>query len=1166
MGSSLESAAELIARSVAPLASALEASDAEVLGFVAALGWTLPSVPPGLTDLSSASAGLTQALAALDATALNAESGDATDDDVLLALGAVLLSVTALAVAIQQLPDKLRAQLPQAYLDATGIADHIVDRLFDYVTSSIVQARYPITYNLLFFLGLVDETDEDEDAAHFQPPFVLRELHWERLSLLLTDPGQLMRDVYGWGAPDLNADRLFEALLRLSLQLMVPAEIRYPSDAAVAAIAPGVPVSPDDGAGPMLAVPVISVDGLTVWLALFPVPKADPADIQALALTLLVSGDFSAAVPLTPNLVLSADAAADLSTGIALVLHPGQPPSLVANMEAASTPVASGQVALGLTYSHPDAQGVSLLSLDGGSRVEVQKISVRGGGAGGSSGGFDAFVELSLAGGKVVIATDQTDGFLAKILPPDGVEVDFEFGLGWSKARGVYFQGAAGLEADIGLHATVGPFELDALHLAITAAAAGLALETSVTGKGVLGPVTASVERIGLAASLAFGPGNLGPAGASVVFKPPSGLGIVVDAGPVTGGGFITFDPPNGRYSGGIELKIEDIVVKAYGLLDTKLPDGTRGFSFLIIITAEFTPIQLGFGFTLMGVGGLAGINRTMVLDALQAGFRAHAISSILFPDIHNAQKIISDLRTIFPPAEGRYVFGPMVEIGWGTPTLVSAQIGVVLEVPAPIRLAILGLITAALPEDAGEDTVVVIHLEVLGTVDFGLKKLAVDASIYDSRIAAFSLSGDMALRLNWGDDALFVFSMGGLHPQFPPPPAFPKLRRLTLSIGDGDNPRLALQTYLAVTSNTVQFGADLELQAAYGGFSVHGYLAFDALFVISPFSFTTDMRAGVDVRYHGASLCGISLDFTLTGPTPWTYHGTATLHFLFFSVSAGIQGSFGGGTATPLSAEPVLDPLVKALNDARSWSAVLPGGATRGVSFLAQKPDDASIYVHPMGQLTVRQSVVPLFTPITRFGSARPSDGDEFDLQGATLTPGGGPATPVTTAQVTDSFARAQYEDMDDGQKLAAQSYEPFSSGLTLGEATVAAGPVSSLDVHYDTQIIDDVFRPARSGPRYRMPLGLQDALDRQGAGALSPVLSSGNARYLVPGLVSPVRTLTPGFVVTSVDDLTVRYDITGGVATTQLGASTQLAAHLARHPEDAGSLQVMPAHEVTP
>ena len=36
-------------------------------------------------------------------------------------------------------------------------------------------------------------------------------------------------------------------------------------------------------------------------------------------------------------------------------------------------------------------------------------------------------------------------------------------------------------------------------------------------------------------------------------------------------------------------------------------------------------------------------------------------------------------------------MFGPMLEIGWGTPTLITLEIGVILEVPDPVRIALLG-------------------------------------------------------------------------------------------------------------------------------------------------------------------------------------------------------------------------------------------------------------------------------------------------------------------------------------------------------------------------------------------------------------------------------------------------------------------------------------------
>ena len=79
-----------------------------------------------------------------------------------------------------------------------------------------------------------------------------------------------------------------------------------------------------------------------------------------------------------------------------------------------------------------------------------------------------------------------------------------------------------------------------------------------------------------------------------------------------TGGGFLRYIEAEERYEGMLELEYEEeISLKAIGLLTTRLPDGRPGFSLLIIITAEFNPIQLGLGFTLNGVGGLLGLNRT---------------------------------------------------------------------------------------------------------------------------------------------------------------------------------------------------------------------------------------------------------------------------------------------------------------------------------------------------------------------------------------------------------------------------------------------------------------------------------------------------------------------------------------------------------------------------
>lgn len=72
------------------------------------------------------------------------------------------------------------------------------------------------------------------------------------------------------------------------------------------------------------------------------------------------------------------------------------------------------------------------------------------------------------------------------------------------------------------------------------------------------------------------------------------------------------------------------------------------------------------------------------------------------------------------------------------------------------------------------EAALVVVNVDIVGTVDFERAEASVDASLRDSRIAAFALTGDLAMRASWGERPSFVLAAGGFHPRFQPPPDFP--------------------------------------------------------------------------------------------------------------------------------------------------------------------------------------------------------------------------------------------------------------------------------------------------------------------------------------------------------------------------------------------------------
>src|SRR5262249_28862027 len=291
----------------------------------------------------------------------------------------------------------------------------------------------------------------------------------------------------------------------------------------------------------------------------------------------------------------------------------------------------------------------------------------------------DAFAELEVKGLRFVFKPDGADGFIAAILPADGFSIGGDLAVGISHRSGFYFRGTSNLEVQIPVREQVGPVDIEGLSVSAAPSGGNLPVSLGASFKAGLGPITAVVDRIGLTALFSGRPdhdGNLGPVDVSLAFKPPTVAGLTVAAGVVSGGGFLSFDSARGEYAGALELEFADLVqLKAIGLISTRMPDGSSGFSLLVIITAEFgSGIQLGLGFTLLAVGGLLGLNRGMNLQALTEGVRTGAIESVMFPRdvIANAPRILSDLNAFFPPEQGTFLIGPLAKIGWGTPPLVT--------------------------------------------------------------------------------------------------------------------------------------------------------------------------------------------------------------------------------------------------------------------------------------------------------------------------------------------------------------------------------------------------------------------------------------------------------------------------------------------------------------
>ncbi|MDQ6698637.1 MAG: hypothetical protein M3Z36_00445, partial [Acidobacteriota bacterium] len=795
----------LLRRMVGPLDSGDPATGLKAL--IADLGWTLPDpVPPALLGLKDSVVSLAQKTDHLT-TLVASGAGDGD----LLAAGAEVVAALVNAVnTIGALPGALSAQLPPGFVAATNFPNLFAQRLFGtLIVDGLLQAL-PLEANIVRVLGLIEIANLPADAGRFQPAFKLRAIHWDRLGMLLSDPVRIMHDAYGWGSSAINLEPLHDALFSLSFALGFPGVYDFPSPGLLKTIAPGV-VNPQPDRSFQLTLFDFGVVKATALLTT--VPKASPGETQGIAIALVTAGSLDKLqIPLSADLTLGLSATIDASAGVALILRPGQALQLIANYDGPASPVTSGELAAGVTYERLDGEDpFRILTLPGGSRIEARQAHFSGGLTRAKNGNLNPSFEVGLKKGKFVLSTANADGFLSKILPGDGVNVEFELAVGWSRDLGVYVEGTAGLSISIPLHVSLGPFSLEWLFLDAGLAGGALGLTAAISGKGELGPLAASVDHIGLKAITTFPPngGNLGPANVEFAFKPPNGIGLSMDAGVVKGGGFLYIDTEHGEYAGALELVLADFLsLAAIGLITTKMPDGSNGFSLLIIITADFGPgIQLGFGFTLLAVGGLLGLNRTVLLQPLMDGIRSDAIESIMFPKnvVANAMRIISDLRAIFPPRDGTFLIGPMLKLGWGEPTLISLALGVIVEIPG--NIAILGVLKLALPAD--DVAVIKIQVNFAGAIEFDKSRLYFFAALYDSHVLFITIEGEMGVLFAWGNDANFVVSIGGFHPQFSPPPLpFPSPRRIEVDIINESFARIRCDGYFAVTSNTVQFGS----------------------------------------------------------------------------------------------------------------------------------------------------------------------------------------------------------------------------------------------------------------------------------------------------------------------------------------------------------------------
>lgn len=674
----------------------------------------------------------------------------------------------------------------------------------------------------------------------------------------------------------------------------------------------------------------------------------------------------------------------------------------------------------------------------------------------GTVDGFTAGVFVAVKDFEMVLKLRQND-FFATFLKDD-ISAKFDLPVAYDYLKGFKMDGGYSFHLDIDCdNKEIGSLKLNSLGIDLGSVKDDLGtlqLQAVPSFSIQLGDsVTMSFDKLGVGMDLnvaklnSSGNYSIGDFDPDFSFKFPEGIGVAIDCSVVKGSALIGYDDVKKELFGAMELTI----IEKFGVSALLMMTFGDNFSMVAMLSARFSPgIPLGLGFSLTAVGGMLGLHRMLDYDAIRQAVHSGTLESVFF--VEDVMKHIGDMRKaaekIFPAKRDQFFVGLLGQISYEP--VVRCSFGLMFQMPDPLSVIIVGTSTVAIQ---GTD-IIRINVAFSGEIDFK-KGLQFDASLYDSQIVGLRLEGDMAFRLFWGGPVKgFLMSIGGFHPAYKPEEAMhvSDMRRLSMKL-DYSLLKVGLETYLAITSNTFQIGARLDITVGWKQFGLTGYAGFDALFQFDPFMFMFDIVAGMAVMIGKARILSVDLALSLSGPRPWHAKGKAEFSFLLIPVKVKFDISWGGKQQQlPSKQIEVLPLLVEQINDHHNWMIDEGCRFDSDVILIAEKEEKTKdenqmkpMLLTPNGELSFSQSAVPMELEMELCNNAVPTDYSEIVLDQVVLNNKSYEIINLSErnnkdklknaiGQTTDTdFAPALFTLMDNDEKLNSPSYVKYPCGFVM-------------------------------------------------------------------------------------------------------------------------------------
>jgi hypothetical protein len=1040
---------------VAPLREAVS-SPASFQRFLYRLGWKVADLPKAWSDLVA------------EVEVIIAEAEALKDQPGLGKAKKLLEKIKKLHGSIKGI-----SKPPAGPSNATQFLLETGERIFEILLIDYLASEQPFMYQFCRAAGIiVPEFNGSEGERH---AFIRQEVMWSRIPEVIENPNRIPEYVYGWGTDDLDFDLIAEHLLELLHLLLIPVYLEKLSlDLGLKFLEQKEQDAPRTQLAVVAPLVILNVgdEDVIIGLSVMDAPAVGDKKPGIIIRPYLPTEITISPLRIREDINLSIQAGSNVPILFGFVIRPGLLEVAYPNKDGALP-----QTGFGIGVEYTPSKPSIILGDENESRLEMKGASISFGLK--MAGDLELLFKADVKDLTLHLVPSEGDSFINKLLNGKAQKLPIPFGFEWSNKTGLTFTGAKGLVKTFHPNLSLGPIAVSRLTFGLMGASEpepSARFVAIANLNGHLGPIGLQVDKLGFQIAATFKPGNAGPFGLQAGFKSPDGLGLFIDSKVVKGGGYLYCDAEKGEYIGVAMLNVKNKVnVKALGIIHTKLPDGKPGYSFLLMITAEFQPIQLGLGFMLAGVGGLVGINRGLNQEKLFESIRNKTADEILFPEKleKDVAKVVDKVNTLFPIVENRYTFALMGLFYWGAADLVTIKLGLILEAPS-FNVSILGLVKAEKSEavEGGKPnetrSLIRIMVNFSGYFDFDKKFIRFDAGLFDSHVMGLKLEGDMALRIRYDNNPEFLLTVGGFHPNFQPPElGLPKdLRRLHMTLRSG-NPNITLDCYLALTSNTFQFGAAGHLRFEKWGVGVRGELSFDALFQFSPFRFEIGLYFLLAASWKGYDFASIEVNGLLSGPAPWKIYGKLSLSVWIFSITVELDETWGDQAQSQLESVEVLPLIAAELASPNAWEAS-PGRAQNWISTRKRQltGEERPLVFHPHELLSVNQSVVPLGLKLDKFGERKPKDAAQFSLslQGKN-------GTQLAAKKRSSHFAPTQFFIQSDEEKLKSPSYELYESGAAFeGLDALQINAWTAQDIIYEVKTIDDPsLSPVPKGPKVK-------------------------------------------------------------------------------------------------